>query len=150
MIIRFFTFLVKTWTYELGYIAEVFRLVLIQLVFWVYTFFQRPVFGLPEWAKLIWAPIFLLWWIGNAMSVGRFVQISGNRKSAKTVTSEQLGKIMDAYPKDEAYLLVDGRYICVRPESRNMLFNSATLIRLGKKPLSNKIKIKRILEEKSK
>ncbi|MBE6135071.1 MAG: hypothetical protein E7179_03555 [Erysipelotrichaceae bacterium] len=140
MIKRFFVFLVKPWTYELDYIPEAFRLALIQLVFWVYSFFQQPTFGLPEWARWFWVPIWVICWVGTAMSIGRFVQISGNRKNAKTVTKEQFGKIMDAYPKDEAYLLVDGRYICVRSESREMPFDSATLIRLGKNPYPKSIK----------
>ena len=147
MIKRFFAFLLMIWTYELSYVVETFRLVLVQLVFWVYTFFQRPVFSLPVWTKWIWVPIWILCWVGTAMSIGRLVQIKDNRKNAKTVTRDQLRKIMDLYPKDEAYLLVNGQYICIRPKSREISFDSAVLIRLGKKPLSEKRKIKAVLKD---
>lgn len=146
---RFLIIFFKSWTYEITQVMEWFRLSTIQALFITYILIQRFLIGFQSWA--LWVSVFVVihWWLYTWFSVSRLLQIKQNKKEAIVISSSLLYKIQESYPKEDCYLFLDGKYIKLKAgEKLNLACDELTLIRVGKKPLSDRRKIKKLMQNK--
>ena len=141
MVLRFFAFFFRSWTYEITRPMECVRMSTIQVFFIVYSLIQRFVIGLQRWAFFLAIFVVFHWWLYTAFSISRLLQIKQNQKEAITITRVQFERIQEAYPKEDSYFYVNGKYIKLKAGNKlDPIISEIKLIRLGKKPLSQRKK----------
>lgn len=148
MIVRFFTILQRKWTYEVEYTFEIWRLILIHVVTIGFSAIIYHIPEVPLWLYLIFGLglSFIFWFFYFSYSIGRLIQIKANRKYAIHITYEQLVQIMDAYPKQDLYCKVNGKYKRVRNVNDVQHSDEILLITIGKNQLQNLKKYKQIVK----
>ena len=137
MMVRFFTILQRNWTYEVEYTFEILRMILINVVTLGIPAIVERIPDAPFWVLCVFgfAPAFIFWLSYFRYSIGRMVQIKTNRRYAVIITKEQLVKIMDAYPKQDLFCKVNGKYKRIKSADEVKDDDSILLITIGKKQL---------------
>ena len=142
---NFFFFYFRSWTYEVFFRYEIVRLISIVVFFFGYGFLNEYV--LPKQFNILVLLDFLYSSLLLAMSISRLIQIKSNKKHAKEITADQLLSIIDYYVGDTCYLLIENKYVFVSENNKDYHFQTAKLIRIGKKELYLCKEAMRIIDE---
>jgi len=92
-----------------------------------------------------YGPIFILWWLYTGFSIGRMIQIKANKKHAKKLEKSKIPSLLKAYPKQPLYAKVNGKYLKISSEEDVNENDDIVLICIGKKPIYELKKVKKIL-----
>lgn len=150
MVKRFFAIFFRNWTYEIKYSMEIIRLLVIQILFFLYICINPLVIKYLERTKLflVWVPVMIFYMYANFFSFGRFIQIRQNKRYSKLVSPEQLKAIQKAYPNEKMYVYFENQYNCILPNSSFLPSDQVLLITIGRTQLFDKKKLKSILKDK--
>lgn len=134
---RFFSFLVKTSSYEIEYGLEIARMVFVHL----FCFGTPWLFWLiPGWAKvnrgiigtLMVAFFYISFGLGLVSSIARMCQIHLNKKGARIIEAQELYEILKNYPNTFVYTKIDGKYKILKNNCEIKSESKIVLITIGK------------------
>lgn len=105
--------------------------------------------NVPQWVFWVFGfgPMIIFWWFYIRYSIGRMIQIKGNKKHAIAIKKDQIPLLLEAYPKQKLWTKTGGKYKEISSSDDIDDDKEILLICIGKKPVYELRKIKRVLKD---